>query len=244
MKKLLFGLTLIFISVSILTAQEDYQMYVSIMLDPKLDQITTLEKNLAEHNKKFHSEGFRKATVWGINTGSNAGKYAWVMGPLTYTDFDSDPMSKAHDMDWNQNVLPYLKDVSEAEYWKLNDKLSYKPEGSNTGKEVFTVYDIKSWQGYRFKQLLEKVVEVYKEKEYKDYFEVYYNEFSSNSNRDVAIAFGFRNWASLDEESTFMKDYEDVHGSGSWMFFMEEYKASVESYEDELSFFLPELSAK
>lgn len=244
MRKLLFSLSLIFVSVFILSAQADYKMYAQIMLDPKLDQITTLEKNLAEHNKKFHSEGFRKATVWEITTGSNAGMYAWVMGPLTLTDFDSGKMSKEHDLDWNQNVLPYVKDVSEVEYWKMNDKLSYMPEGSSTGKEIFTVYNIKPFQSYRFKQILEKVIDVYKKKEYKDYFEVYYNEFSSNSNRDVAIAFGFRTWASLDEESTFMKDYEEIHGAGSWLFFMEEFKASVESFEDELSFLRPDLSVK
>lgn len=105
------------------------------------------------------------------------------------------------------------------------------------------MYDIKSCQGYRFEELLKKAVEVFKAKDYPDYFRVYYSRFRSNSNRDVALSNGFRTWASLDEKSTFKKDFEEVHGEGSWDNFMKEYRASFNSYEDELSIFLPHLSA-
>ncbi len=49
------------------------------------------------------------------------------------------------------------------------------------------------------------------------------------------FASGFKTWASLDEKSTFKADFEEVHGEGSWGPFLEEYKASYNSYEDELS---------
>ena len=49
------------------------------------------------------------------------------------------------------------------------------------------------------------------------------------------FASGFKTWASLDEKSTFKADSEEVHGEGSWGPFLEEYKASYNSYEDELS---------
>lgn len=99
-----------------LQAQADYKMYAQVSLEPKLDQITLFEKNLVEHIKKYHSEGF-----------------------------------------------------------------------------------------------------------------------SSNSNRDVAFAGGFKTWASLDEKSTFKKDFDEAHGEGSQGPFLEEYRASFNSYEDELS---------
>jgi len=223
-------------------AQADYKMYLQILLEPKLDQISQFEENLAEHNKKFHSEGFREVVVYSISSGSNAGKYAWVMGPLTFTDMDEPELGEAHDADWNENVAALCREVSDFEWWKFQDELSYTPEGSQTGKEIFTVYDIKKGEGYRFKEVVKKAVEVYKAKEYPDYFRVYFAEFASDSNRDVALSSGFKTWTSLDEKSTFKKDFEEVHGAGSWDPFLKEYQASFNSYEDELSLLMPHLS--
>lgn len=235
MKKIIYTFALLLSAVLAIQAQADYKMYAQVSLEPKLDQITLFEKNLAEHNKKYHSEGFMKAEVWTILSGTNSGKYAIWMGPLTFSDFDALEENKGHDADWNDNVLALCSEVSEMEWWKYNEELSYAPEGSFTGKDVFRVYDISRGQLYRFKEVLKKVVAVYKAREYPDYFLVYYNEFSSNSNRDVAFASGFKTWASLDEKSTFKKDFEEVHGEGSWGPFLEEYRASFNSYEDELS---------
>ena len=235
MKKRIFTLALLLLCLVATNAQADYEMFLQVALEPKLDQITLFEKNLAEHNKKYHSEGFMKAEVWKVLSGSNSGQYAVWMGPLTFSDFDALEESKGHDADWNDNVLALCSEVSEMEWWKHNEELSYSPEGSETGKDVFRVYDVTDGQFYRFTEVLKKGVAVYKAKEYPDYFSVYYNEFSSKSNRDVAFASGFKTWASLDEESTFKKDFEEVHGEGSWGPFLDEYKASHTSYEDELS---------
>ncbi|MFH0756657.1 MAG: hypothetical protein V2B15_05150 [Bacteroidota bacterium] len=173
------------------------------MLEPKLDQISLFEKNLAEHNQKYHTDGFREAGVWSIMSGSNSGKYAWVMGPLTYTDFDSDEMSKEHDADWNEKQLPFA-----AVFPKLNGG---KPRMiCPTHPKVLTQVKI--------------------------------SLASTILNRDVALSSGFRTWASLDEKSTFMKDFEEVHGEGTWGNFLKEYRESYVSYEDELSIFLPGLS--
>jgi len=244
MKKGNYAIILLLLCFTTAFSQADYEMYLQIMLEPRLDQISLFEKNLAEHNKKFHSDGFQKTSVYSVSSGSNAGKYAWVMGPLTFTDFDSKELDKDHDADWNDNVLALCSSVSDFEWWKFKDDLSYVPEGSETGKEVFRVYDITKGQGYRFEEVLKKVVAVYKAKDYPDYFRVYYSEFNSNSNRDVAFSSGFKTWASLDEKSTFKKDFEEVHGAGSWFTFIEEYRASYNSYEDELSMRSPHLSGE
>jgi hypothetical protein len=242
MKKGIVTVAVLLICFLAANAQDDYKMFVSIMLEPNLDQITQFEKNVAEHNKEYHSEGFKKAGVWSIMSGSNSGKYAWVMGPLTYTDFDGDNPSVEHDAHWNDKIAALCSSVGELEWWKLNDDLSYVPEGSDSETDIYSVYDITPGQGYRFKEVLKKVAAVYKAKEYPDYFRVYYSEFNSNSNRDVAISNGFKTWASLDEKSTFKKDFEEVHGEYSWMDFITEYHASFVSMEDELSIYLPHLS--
>lgn len=235
MKKVMYTFALLFAGVTMLMAQADYKMWATILVEPKIDKVAEFEKALAEHNKKYHIEGVKKISVWYIRSGSNGGKYMLAMGPLTFTDFDSFKHDKAHDADWNENVLPHVKCVSDYEYWKFHEELSHTPEGSSTGKEIFRVYDIKPWEGYRFKEVLKKVAAVHEEVPQDEYFHVYTSEFNSNSGRDVALSFGQKNWASLDDDAKFYNDYEKVHGDGSWGLLLEELQDIVVSYEDELS---------
>ena len=102
-------------------------------LNQKQTQKKELTKNMQEHNEKFHPEGAYDSHVWAVFTGCHAGELLWAMGPCTFTDLDSRPDSKEHNDDWEQNVAPLIEDMSEVEYWRLHDKLSYAPEGVNAG---------------------------------------------------------------------------------------------------------------
>ncbi|HPE57899.1 MAG TPA: hypothetical protein P5514_09605 [Bacteroidales bacterium] len=249
MKKLLRLLVLMMLISSFTFAQDDesatdYKMYETMYLKPKTDKMMELGEALAKHNRTYHKDDPYKVHIWMANTGPHTGELVYVMGPCTFTDLDSRPDSEEHTEDWIKNVMPYVKEVSDGEYWKMDDKLSYSPDGSFTGKEIWSVYDIKPFDSYRFKALLEKVVEVYKQKEYPNYFEVYFNQFDSDNGRDVAIGFGFPNYAFFDEDDTFWKDYEDVHGEGSRWKFFEEFRDIVNNSYDELSEYIPELSSE
>ncbi|MCF8369446.1 MAG: hypothetical protein K9G76_10425 [Bacteroidales bacterium] len=245
MKKLLL-ITAVFCFVLSGFTQEneskDYKMYELMYIKPRTDKLKELNEALAHHNKTYHNEGPNKVHMWYASTGPHTGDLVWAMGPLTFTDLDSRPESKEHLEDWMYNVMPNVKEVSEGEYWKLNSKLSHSPEGSFSGKEVWTVYDIKPYESYRFTAIIEKVVEVYKKKEYENYFTVFESQFNGNDTRDVAIGFGFKNWAFFDKESTFKKDFEEIHGEGSWFKLMEEYRDVVNSSFEEVSEYMPEIS--
>jgi hypothetical protein len=217
-------------------------MYETQYMKPKNDKLKELSAAMAAHNKKYHNTGPYSAYVWMAETGPHTGEWVWVMGPCTFTDLDSRPDTKEHTEDWMYKVMPFVESISDGEYWKLDDKLAYEPEGSFSGKEVWTIYDIKPYEGYRFTALCEKVLEVYKKKSYPDYFQVYRSQFRSGNGRDVAIAFGFKNYAFFDEEDNFWKDYEEIHGEGSKWKFTEEYRDIVESSFEELSSLIPELS--
>jgi len=236
------SLCFVFFGFSQEKTENDYKMYQMIYLKPKTDKLKELGDAMKAHNKTFHNEKPYTAHIWMAGSGPHTGEWVWVMGPLTYTDLDSRPDTKEHLEDWRDNIMPHLKGVSEGEYWKYDEKVSHSPEGSFSGKEIWTMYDIKPFEGYRFTALLEKVAEVYKTKEYPNYFQVYRSQFSSNSGRDVAIAFGFKNWAFFDEEDSFWDDYQEVHGEGSKWKFFEEYREIVESSYDEISTYVPALS--
>ena len=91
---------------------------------------------------------------------------------------------------------------------------------------------------------VKKITEVYRKKSYTKTFEVYWNQFESKDGRDAVIETNFEKWAFLDEDDEFVKDYEEIHGEGSYRLAIEEYRDVVKGVEDELSEIIPELSGE
>jgi hypothetical protein len=244
MKRLIAFLFAILLSATFADAQDtDNKIIESMYLKPKTDKLKTLMESLSAHNKKFHASGPYKANVWMANTGSHSGDLAWVMGPCTFTDLDNRPDSDEHQEDWMNNVMPNIESVSDGEYWKLNSEASYRPEGSSYGKELWSVYDIKPFDNYRFIEIVKKVVKVYEEKKYPNHFELWENRFMNIAGRDMAISWGFENYAFFDRDMKFSKDYEEIHGEGTWDLLMEEFKDVVIAVDQELAERIDELSA-
>lgn len=242
MKRTVFLLAGFLCAAVIAFGQNDEKIYEIMYLKPTAGKWSELTKGMGDHNKKYHASGPFKVTVWSNYTGSHVNDIAWVMGPFTYTDLDSRPESKDHDNDWEENIAPYIE-VTTQEYWSFDKDLSYKPENYNYGdKLVWTIFDLKPFEGYRFKEMCTKIIEVYKAKNYTYNFEVYWNDFDNKEGRDVAIEVDFEKWAFLDRDKTFKKDYEEVHGEGSFQHLLDEYRDIVISSEDELSELIPEMS--
>jgi hypothetical protein len=242
MKKVL-SIIVLFLGISLITfAQKDYVMFETLYIKVKPDMKKDFEKGLAAHNKEYHASGPFTAHIWSVHTGSHEGEYLWAMGPLTFTDLDNRPTGEDHDEDWDKNIAPYVEKYSELTYWKLDKELSYAPEDGPKGKAIWSIFKLKPFEEYRFNELLSKVVEVYREKKYEYSFSVYQNQFDSKKGGDVVIEAMFGKWAFFDRDRTFKKDYEEVHGEGSWWKAMEEYKDVVICVEDELASFRSDLS--
>lgn len=223
-------------------SQSDYTMYKTVYIQPEYEEMEAFGEALAGHNKKYHSEGSGSAWVWSVMSGPNTGKIIYVVGPTTFTQMDSWDMSDEHGQHWREEVMPYVEELCHGEFWRMSDDLSYNPENAVGGKEVLTFFNIRDFEEYRFKEILKKVKAVYEAKEYPQFFQVYNNQFWNDEGRDVMIAGNFENWAFFDRERTFMKDFEEVHGEGSWTNFMEEFRDVVESAYDEIIIYVPELS--
>lgn len=222
--------------------QADYKMWETIYLYPKPGKIEELKKGMAEHNEKYHDSGPFTAHIWMIHTGKHEGSWLWAMGPCTFTDLDNRPGSDAHDKDWDENITPYVEKIEGAKYWKMNEELSYIKEGSPSGKAIFTVYDIKPHEGYRFKEMVKKVVEVYEAMNYPYSMTYYQSEFASTDGEDVVLEWTFDKWSWFDRDPVFVKKYEEVHGPGSWHYFLKDYSEVVESSFDELAEYMADLS--
>lgn len=231
-----------FVFYGISQEESTYKMYDFVYIKPSYDKMEELMEAMAKHNQEFHAESPYRAQVWNVQTGTYAGWWAWIMGPCTYTELDGRPNDEAHNKDWSHEVMPYVRKISERNHWKLDSEVSYVPEITYTGKEIWTICDLKPFEGYRFTQLLKNIQRVYKEKSYNKLFEVYRSQFRSKNMGEILIASSFENWASFDEDKNFEKDYEDVFGEGSWWKFVEEYRDIVLSVEDQVVIRIPELT--
>lgn len=245
MRKTMMIIVMLCVTTIFAFGQDDYKMLELVYLEPIPGvNLEDAGKLMAEHNKKFHSEEPYKASVWSNLTGSMVGTWTWVMYPANFTAYDERPMGKDHDQDWDKVIGPYFTVVAN-EYWKVDSKLSYEPEGVEDGEMVvFTVFDIHPGDSYRFKAMLEQITEVYKQKKYDYNFTVYWNQFDNKNGRDVAVEVMFDKWSFLDEDHSLKADFEEVHGEGSWWKLIEEYRDVVISADDELSVLLKDMSVE
>lgn len=239
------ALVVLVVVVLFATAQEkEYIMFETIYMKPNMEKMDELKKGLAEHNEKYHKEGTPyDSHIWHVHTGPHEGQLLWAMGPCTFTQLDDRPTGEDHEKDWADNVAPYIKNATGLAYWKRDDKLSYNPQlDGEASKVIWALYKIKPFEEYRFDEILKKVAKVYKEKEYPYGFAVYKSQFDLESGYELVIETMFDKWAFFDRDMTFKKDFEEIHGEGSWYKIMEEYKDVVCDVVDELAEFQPEMS--
>lgn len=244
MKKRLIALVAFLGTAMLVFSQTDYIMWETIYLTPDPAKSKELKEGLKKHNDRFHADEPYQAHVWNVLSGKHEGELLWVMGPCTWTDLDSRPSGSAHDDDWEKNVTPYIKGASDLQYWKMNEELSYQPEDAPPTKVIWSWYKIRPFEGYRFKEMLKKVKQVYEEKEYPNSFGVYFAEISSVDGYDIVLEWMFDKYAFFDRDTQFKKDYEEVHGEGTWTYFMREYEAVVKDVWDELGEYSSEMSAE
>jgi len=240
MKKLLFPVVL-FLAGLITYGQDSYIMYETMYINPKYEKIKEFNEVLAAHNKKFHAEGPDAVAIHRVANGARAGQFVWVMGPLSFTDLDNRPSDAAHEDDWN-SVMPYIEKVTEVEYWRMDPDLSYRPEGWHfTPKIHVRTWELKHGKSEEFLEVMKKIVEVFRIKAYDNSWHVYWNYFQTGNGRDISGVFGFNKWAFYDEDPIFFRDFELIHGEGSWAETFEIMNQATVGMTEELRELIPEL---
>ncbi len=215
-------------------AQDDKPIVVeTIQITVNNGANKAFEKAVKEHNDKYHPEGTPHA-AWleAIVTGPNTGKYVWLMGPGSYADLDTRPAGE-HDEDWDKNVMKHVDKVSMIEYWSYKKDLSFRPENDEAGKmSVLWFVEVQRGQYYRFKGVMEKVRAT--QEKMNEHMTVWGTTFSAGDGRDVVISWNQQNWAALDEDSKFMKTYEEINGPGSYMNLISEWEACTAKIVQEM----------
>ncbi|GAB1309014.1 hypothetical protein KH5_16970 [Urechidicola sp. KH5] len=212
----------------------DYAMVVLVHIDVKIGMEKAFEKAVIEHNSKYHNEAPNKGWLNQLMSGENAGTYAWVMGPCTFTDLSNMNPPEAHEKHWDEKVVPMIKKYGSQEYWRFNKELSYMSdlEAENGFSEIWFV-DLERGDYYRFKSLMSMIVEAF-EKQGDGSVRVYDNQFNSNNGRDVALVFDMKNLAQIDENNSIKGTYEEIHGDGSWDTMLDEWTEITLSIDSQL----------
>jgi hypothetical protein len=255
-KKSIFSLLMIaFVVGSIQTtnAQEkpaSYEMWESMMITPDNAKLKLLGDALRKHNQTYHKQAPYTAFVYNIVTGPNTGKLIWEMGPVTFTQLDKRPASSAHDDEWRDLVMPYVKSMTHGEYWRADDKLnntSMLTGDASVYPLLFVRYnEVAKDQGHNVNRLFKQISETVKAMEGVNPWGVYYNEFRQGYNigRHIATVSFYKNWAELDKEDTFKKTFEKLYGENSWDEFVQSMGDTFSNSWDEIWEYNPKLSGK
>jgi hypothetical protein len=196
-------------------------MLESIMLTPDNTKLKVLGENMRKHNQKYHKEGAYKSTVYAISTGPNVGKIVWMMGPLKYTHLDSRPAEGGHDDDWRDNIMPYIKKMNAAEYWKQDIERSNTSmlDGDASKYPVLRVryFEVTPGHGYTVNRLFSQVKATLESIEGEYPWGVYDNEFlQGDLGRHIAAVSFMKNWAEFDEDIKFVEAFEKLYGNNSY----------------------------
>lgn len=210
-----------------------------------MGQNDMFEKALAAHNKKFHNADPFKVGVSEVKSGPASGSYTLVMGPVTFTQIGGRPNSPEHNADWQKNVMPYVESIGDASFWRVDKDASYRAAGADAfTKSRLRFITLNPGQMDRFKDAIKMIGEVYKAKNYNASYSVYI-KWGASAGPHVATEIGFADWSWFDQPNTIEKDFEEVHGAGSWQKFLDEWELAVDRTKtfDELDEFMPSLSS-
>ena len=207
--------------------KEKYAMFSTHQIKVVKGKEKEFETAVKSHNEKFHKEGAHMAYLREVLTGPKAGTYIWISGPNMFSDFETRPGEGAHADDWTNNVDPYVKYYGTVEFWKMNDKLSFTaPDSENDKLSQIWFIEIEKGGWEKFNAALAKAVAV-NTKNGDDTIQTYNTSFSAGDGRDVALVFPFGKWSDLDIDDPFMKDFEELHGEGSWEIFLDDWNSST-----------------
>lgn len=219
-KKFFNPFLLFFLGISLIGySQEssDYEMFQLTYVQAKLGHEIDFSQAVKSHNENFHNEAPNTASLDLIMSGRQAGWYAWVLGPCTFTKMETIELGEAHNNDWNNNVVPHIARYGATEYWQFNPALSYVAVPYEEVNYMTVIFlDVKRGTKDSDITALFKNLKEASEKKGVDFREYFSRFGSSNGRRGLAIVIGHRNMAALDINKHIRNEYTELFGEDGW----------------------------
>lgn len=219
-------------------AQNDYVMFLTEVLNPIPGKSQELVKGIQAHNAKFHVEGDDKAYIFSILTGPRSGQFTWIQGPIKYGKLDQ-TLSDEHTADWDKNVASNCQTTSQIQMLRRDDELSYNPENEVVAdKSLARIFYGISDMG-TLREAVGMIKKVFEAKKWENARRVYVNDFRTKENEDLVLIYPFTSFAEFEKyqgipTDDLEKDFESVHGAGSFAKFIEMIQSSSEGWYDEV----------
>jgi len=218
---------------------EKEPMWETIILTPDLTKLKILGDNMRKHNQKYHKTAPFNASVYNISSGPNTGKLIWMMGPVQFPQLDSRPAAGGHDEDWRDNVMPYLKNVEQGEYWQGDIKLSNTSMMSTNPADypiLFTRYwEVNIAHQHQVESRLKLISQTVKAMEGENPWGVYYNLFRQGKlGRHIATVGFYKNWTDFDRDPKFKETFLKTHDDNEWDAFIRDADLILDDSWDEI----------
>lgn len=224
--------------------QNEPLIITTSLIRPDMKNLAEFREAMKSHNDQYHSGGSHGARVFSIFNGPEAYNYMFVSGPMPWSAMDEVMEdSDAHDKDWFDNVIPYIKDETDVTIWRFDPKSSHFPQNFEMDKLQVMTFDIKRGEYGNMKEHVTKMTDVLKEK-YSDMpVGIYENEFSSTKDgRDLSVVYFFDDFAWIGEDHQWKERYDEVHGEGGYEEFMQNWKNLSNGNQTEIWVYDQELS--
>ena len=202
-------------------AQSGDVVYENIFLDPVKEKENLLIEGIKNHNKKFHSKGEARASLYYALIGQHSGQYVWLNGPMSFSDIDNMPGSD-HMEDWQNNIRNFVSS-EKVKMAKLNWDASYTPPSWGSPKYLL-------WRTFKIKQdidsygeVLEAVTKIGKtltKMNAPNPRRVYESVFRSENRDDIVLVYPFKSFERFKNSNglpaNFQKEYDKLNGPGSF----------------------------
>jgi len=191
------------------------------MLTPDKKSELKLIDGVKAHNAKYHTNKKATASLYFVLTGPNSGKYAWINGPMNYSDMDWWP-GIAHQEDWQINVRNYITDET-IQYVQLNWNASHTPPNwGSPDKLLIRTFKVKNKTDSRQKlmQAITKIKEALVKMDAPNPRRVYFNVFRSENGEDISLVYPFKSYKRFKNSNglppNFFTEYDKINGDGSF----------------------------
>lgn len=197
---------------------------------PKMGHSSELETALTAHNEKYHANGPNAAFVRYIDYGDMAGWYSWIMTG-TLSTLDARPNDDKHTKDWAESIEPHLQKYGSTRLWTNTDMATGDAMGSSKRFRAWMVH-VKPGQNYRYNAIMKKMIETHES--IGSTMIILSNRVNSKKAPDFQMIWPFNSFAEWDEQSGIPEAFEKLHGQGSWVPFLDEWRDIVEGVDAEI----------
>jgi len=218
---------------------QDAKLFTVEIIKPAAGHMADFEAAWQSHVAKFHATDKKKRYVYSILSGTHLGYYQLIEGPSSFKEMDADnPAKKAHDLDYDMNVLTNIQERKGNLIYEYRDSLSYQ---SNPGSEkiVTVIFHLRNGMEEKFLAELKRTADIDKKLSSDASYNVYVLSLGGSSKQVMMIINLKPGFAKLEEgyfpevSETFKNKYIREHSEQAWtrrITFLSEVAAEYQIY--------------